>query len=226
MITRRRFLKNSFRSTLLVSLSQNLFIKANKKLPKVLIIGDSIAGGYFPFVQQMLRGKADVSMPIKADGSSDPCQGTTHGIKQIDQWIGTTEWNVIHFNFGLHDIKHINPENGKNSNNPNDPHQADPKHYKKNLQLIVDRMKTSGANLIFATSTPYPDTAIKPLRLPGMSEKYNKAASKVMKKNKIAVNDLYSFVLPQMEYLQRPNNVHFNETGCQALAKTGSQGDY
>ena len=50
-------------------------------------------------------------------------------------------------------------------------------------------------------------------------EKYNKAALKIMKKNGIAVNDLYTFVLPRMEELQRPNNVHFMESGSRVLAE-------
>ena len=33
-------------------------LEPNKELPKILIIGDSISGGYFPFVQESLKGKA------------------------------------------------------------------------------------------------------------------------------------------------------------------------
>ncbi len=40
-----------------------------------------------------------------------------------------------------------------------------------------------------------------------------------MKKNDIPVNDLYSFVLPRMQELQRPNNVHFTEEGSEALGE-------
>ena len=58
-----------------------------------------------------------------------------------------------------------------------------------------------------------------PLRDPGMPEKYNKVALKIMKKNQILVNDLHAYVLPRMEELQRPNNVHFTETGSRALAE-------
>lgn len=34
--------------------------ESNRELPKILIIGDSISGGYFPFVQDSLIGKAKV----------------------------------------------------------------------------------------------------------------------------------------------------------------------
>ena len=59
-------------------------------------------------------------------------------MKEIDKWLGQAKWDVIHFNFGLHDIKHIDPETGKNSKNLNHPQQANPEQYGKNLSEIVD----------------------------------------------------------------------------------------
>ena len=105
-----------------------LFVKCSEELPKVLIIGDSVAGGYFPYVEKQLAGKAKLFKPMVIDekGDTTSCEGTTMGVKQINEWIGDTDWDVIHFNFGLHDIKHIDPETGKNSKNLNHPHQASP----------------------------------------------------------------------------------------------------
>ncbi len=188
------------------------------KLPKVLILGDSISIGYYPFVKELLEGDVFITRPFREDGSAENCAGTSNGLKHIDRWIGETKWDLIHFNFGLHDIKHVDPLTGKNSKDPADPHQADPKQYKKNLEVIVDKLKTTGAKLIFATTTPYPDDVTGPLRDPGMPEKYNKVALKIMKKNGIFVNDLHAFVLPRMKELQRPSNVHFTESGSRALA--------
>jgi len=99
-----------------------------------------------------------------------------------------------------------------------DPHQAELKQYKKNLEEIVEKLKATGAQLIFATTTPYPE-GTKPYREFGDEVKYNKTATKIMKKNGIPVNDLHAFVLPQMEDLQRPNNVHFTEQGNKALGE-------
>ena len=127
--------------------------------------------------------------------------------------------DLIHFNFGLHDIKHVNPINGKNSNSFNDPHQASPEQYEDNLEKIVEILKKTGAKLIFATTTPYPNSKLKPARKPGMHKTYNQIALGVMKKHKVKINDLHSFVLPRMNELQRPNNVHFSEYGSKELAK-------
>ncbi|MFY0653186.1 MAG: SGNH/GDSL hydrolase family protein [Cyclobacteriaceae bacterium] len=194
---------------------------AGKHLPNVLVIGDSIAGGYFSIVEEELKGKALLFKPvvINEKGDSTSCEGTTMGVKYIDEWIGDTKWDVIHFNFGLHDIKHIDPETGKNSKNLNHPHQASPRQYGHNLEKIVSKLKASGAKLIFATTTPYPDKLGRQMRSPGMPKVYNEVALKVMNKNNIPINDLYTYVLPRMAELQKPENVHFLQKGSRELGR-------
>ena len=189
-----------------------------KVLPKVLILGDSISIGYTPFVREMLENLAEVRRPLNPDGKAENCEGTTKGVQEIDRWLGEEKWDVIHFNFGLHDIKHVNPDTGENSMNPKDPHQASIKEYRKNLSQIVDKLKATGAHLIFATTTPYPNPVDGPLRMPGEAQKYNEVALKIMEKNEIQVNDLYTYVKPQMEALMIKKNVHFTDEGSKALA--------
>ena len=219
MSSRRDFLIKTLSVSAVFALPNIVLGITNKKLPNVLIIGDSISIGYYPFVKELMRYKALVTRPFKEDESPENCQGTTNGVKNIDRWIGDAKWDLIHFNFGLHDLKHVDPVTRENSKDPEHPHQADLKQYKKNLEVIVEKLTTTGAKLVFATTTPYPDEVGGPLRDPGMPEKYNKVALKIMKKNGIAVNDLYAYVLPRMEELQRPNNVHFTEAGSRELAK-------
>ena len=133
------------------------FANDSKALPRVLLLGDSISIGYTPFVREMLEGKAIVIRPTKENGSPENCAGTTNGIKHIDRWIGDTQWDLIHFNFGLHDLKHVDPKTGKNSKKPEDPRQAEPKQYKKNLKKITQKLLLTTSPLLFATTTPYPD---------------------------------------------------------------------
>jgi len=227
---RRRFLKTTALLSWIIAFPKLIFAKSNQSLPNVLIIGDSISIGYTPFVKEMLAGRANVYRPTLETGEPENCEGTTKGVQNIERWLTATgvgnpmaigvgsRWDIIHFNFGLHDIKHIDPKTGKNSNNPKDPQQADLKQYKKNLEIIVEKLKPTGATLIFATTTPYPDNVGNPLREPGMSAKYNNAAVKIMNQNGIAINDLYAFMLPRMNELQLPQNVHFKPEGYHALA--------
>lgn len=218
MISRRKFC-STLGTAIAFSFVPELIIAGRNDLPNVLILGDSISIGYTKLVREILEGQANVSRPMRENGKPLNCQGTTNGVKHIDDWLSVSKWDVIHFNFGLHDLKHVDPETGRNSNNPDHPQQAGIKQYEKNLKEIVKKLIASNAKLIFATTTPYPDKPIGPLRRSDQAEKYNKVALKIMKKNEIIVNDLYGYVLPKMEELQLPNNVHFTKSGSVYLAE-------
>ncbi len=219
---RRKFLKTSAAIGLILTFPKILLSKPIQNLPNVLILGDSISIGYTPFVKEMLAGKANVYRPTLENGEPENCEGTTKGVQNIERWLTNSgagsQWDIIHFNFGLHDIKHVDPVTGENSNNPKDPLQADIKQYKKNMEIIVEKLKYSGARLIFGTTTPYPDDVEGVLRDPGMPLKYNRAAIKIMNRQSIAINDLYNFMLPRMNELQLPKNVHFKPEGYKELA--------
>lgn len=219
MNSRRNFIEKTVLATPFLIFPKFIFGSSNQNLPNVLIIGDSISIGYTPFVKDLLKFKANVLRPMLDEKKPENCSGTTKGIENIDRWIGNTKWDVIHFNFGLHDIKHVDPVTGENSNNPDHPHQANLKQYRKNLKTIVEKLKATKAKLIFATTTPYPDEVSGPLRKPGMPEKYNRAAIKIMNLNEIVINDLFAFMKPRMNELQLPNNVHFTPEGSKAMAE-------
>jgi lysophospholipase L1-like esterase len=190
-----------------------------ENLPQVLIIGDSISMGYTPVLQGMLYGKVDITRPPNSGGGWINCEGTKRGVEMIDEWLALGDFDVIHFNFGLHDLKHVQPDSGRNSNDPSHPQQSNLKQYDANLRLIVAKLKATGAKLIFATTTPYPDNPGGPLRRANQPLKYNKVALKIMKENGIDVNDLHGFTLPRMDELLLPNNVHFRPEANLELAK-------
>lgn len=211
-VSRRDFLQTAFSFGALMFVRPADIFLSRKDLPNVLIIGDSISIGYTPFVIEMLAGKAVVIHP---EGN---CEGTTKGVQKLDEWLGSTRWDVIHFNFGLHDLKHVNAKTGEPSTDPKDPRQADVKKYSENLKIIVAKLKASGAKLIFATTTPVPDKS-SPLREPEQVLIYNKAALKIMKKEGIPVDDLYGFASPSLNEIQIRDNVHFTSEGYRELAK-------
>ncbi|MFC1853677.1 SGNH/GDSL hydrolase family protein [candidate division CSSED10-310 bacterium] len=188
-------------------------MKLDPKLPFVLIIGDSISIGYTPYVKKILGGKANV---IHAPGNN---QGTTLGRQNLKNWLGKTEWDIIHFNWGLHDLKHVKVVGtAQNSDDPNDPQQADIRHYKNNMKILVKELKETGAKLIFATTTPYPNN-VSPSRIPEDAQKYNEVALKIMKENGVEINDLYTFILPKLKEVQKPINVHFEPEGSEILGE-------
>lgn len=187
-------------------------------LPQVLIIGDSISLGYTPVLQGLLYGEADISRPPNSGGGWINCEGTKRGVELIDDWLALGNFDVIHFNFGLHDLKHVHPDTGRNSTNASHPQQSDLVVYQSNLRAIVAKLKATDAKLIFATTTPYPDKPGGPLRRADQPRKYNEVALTVMKENHIAVNDLYSFTYPRMGELLLPENVHFRPSANIELA--------
>lgn len=216
-----RFLKSLLSIALLAAVTQvNAADEpAAKPLPRVLILGDSISIGYTPFVQDMLKSEAEVVRPTRPNGNAENCSGTTLGVTAIDRWlkIGGGKWDVIHVNFGLHDLKRQKAD-GTASDDPNDPHQADPAAYEKNLRAIVERLKATNAKLIFATTTPVPEATLSPHRDPADVVRYNDVARTIAAENGMAVDDLYAFAKPQLEKIQRPANVHFTDEGSKQLA--------
>jgi acyl-CoA thioesterase-1 len=185
-------------------------------LPRVMLIGDSISLGYTPLVRELLKGKANVHRPAANSGP------TISGLKDLDTWLAVdtppgqkpAKWDVIHFNFGLHDIKVM-------SGGLTAPVlQVPPDQYEKNLRELVKRLQATGAKLIWATTTPVPDsTTLRPLRLETDVVKYNEIAARVMADNKIPTDDLFNVVLPQEAQLQVKNNVHFTKPAYQLLAQ-------
>ncbi|MDG2390883.1 MAG: SGNH/GDSL hydrolase family protein [Planctomycetaceae bacterium] len=209
---------------LLIALCNGSHGDAEEK-PRVLILGDSISIGYTPYVQEMMKGEAVV---IRPTGKPNPktkqvraenCAGTNNGVKNIDRWLKKDggNWDIIHFNFGLHDLKRIKADSGQNSNDPKDPQQADLATYEKQLREITKKLHATGAKLIFATTTPYP-AGVKPHRAPEDAARYNEVAKKIVAEHSGTINDLYSFALPRLKEIQRPANVHFSPEGSQQLA--------
>lgn len=178
-------------------------------LPRVLILGDSISIGYTADVRSALKGKANVHRP------ADNCGPTTRGLMSLDKWLEGGKWDVIHFNHGLHDLKFVD-EKGQNTSPDKGKMQVPLADYEANLVKIVERLKQTGAKLVFATTTPVP--AGEPARKEGTEKAYNEVALKVMKAHGVAINDLHAFIAPKMTvYQTAPNNVHFKPEGSKVL---------
>jgi acyl-CoA thioesterase-1 len=128
-------------------------------------------------------------------------------LEQIDRWLGDGRWDVIHFNWGLHDLKKIE---GK--------HQVPIDGYEKNLRKLVRRLKPTGAVLVWCSTTPVPE-GCSPPRTNEDAVAYNAVAKEIMDAEGIMIDDLYAFALPRLEKIQRPANVHFTPEGSAVLAK-------
>lgn len=187
-------------------------IEEIKGLPHVLIIGDSISIGYTLPTRALLQGKVNLHR-IPTNGGP-----TTKGLMEIDKWLGKRKWDLIHFNWGLHDLKYM----GKDGTNlvPKEKGgvvQVPLADYEKNLEKLVGRMKKAARQLVWRNTTPIPLGS--QARYVGDAVKYNQAAARVMKKHKIPTLDLFSPSKQNMKDWMRVANVHYHPDGSQALAE-------
>lgn len=182
-------------------------------LPRVLLIGDSISIGYTIPVRELLQGTANVHRPLVN------CGPTIRGLDQIEKWLGDGKWDVIHFNWGLHDLKYLGPDNKKLAapDIPGSHQQVPIEDYEANLRKLVDRLLKTKAKLIWRSTTPVPQGAHG--RVPGDAARYNAIAKKIMDEHHITIDDQFAFALPRLEEIQRPANVHFTPEGSRELAK-------
>jgi hypothetical protein len=183
------------------------FVERDPNLPNVLLIGDSISIGYTPYVQKELAGKCNVYRIPENGGDSKKA------LAQFETWMGDSNWDVIHFNTGLHDMKRTVDNTldikGENVNSP--------KEYGNNLEEYFQRLETTGAKLIWASTTAVPEGAEG--RIKGEEVQYNQVAGKVRRKHpSIGLNDLYTLT-EQHPDDQKPANVHFEETGKEQQGK-------
>jgi len=170
------------------------FVVDDPKLPRILLIGDSVSRAYTETVRKALVGKANVH---RAPANCGP---TARGLQKIDLWLGDGKWDFIHFNFGIHD------RNTKIAD------------YSGRLEQLVLRLKKTGAKVIWANTTPLPDVPEKRFTKASIIER-NAAAAKVMEKHEVPINDLFAAITPRLAKLQNRDDCHFNGQGNAFLGR-------
>jgi acetyl esterase len=189
-------------------------IEDDPALPRVLLIGDSISIGYTLPVRKLLAGKVNIHrIPANA-------RHTGIGLEKINEWLGDGHWDVIHFNWGLHDLcyRSTDPATPNRKDKANGRLDLTFEEYQQNLSKLVKILKATGAELIWASITPVPEG--EPGRFKGDEIKYNKAALKIMKENGVMINDLHARAMRKLSEVQQPNgNVHFTPEGSDYLAE-------
>ena len=183
-------------------------------LPKALLIGDSISIGYTPHVVATLKGKVEVRH------NRGNAQHTGTGLKMLEKWIGKTHWDVIHFNWGLWDLCYRHPQSKVQGRRDKvrGTLTTPLEQYEKNLDQLVVRLKKTKAKLIWAHTTTVPKGEAG--RKVGDDTRYNDAATRVMKKHGIVINDLnaLSDSFPP-ELFTAPGNVHFKKEGSKKIGQ-------
>ena len=200
---------NQFRVASFLVLSFICFAAKPYQGKTVLVIGDSISIGYTPFIKTALSPNVEVAHNPGNGGS------TQRGLESIDKWLDNRDWDVILFNFGLHDMVHKD-SSGK-YDVVNGTIAVPLKEYRKNLEEIADKLNETTAKVIFVSTTLVPEGASgrKTASVPA----YNEVALKVMKKKDIQVVDLYQPSLEIHPNNSKPKDVHYTPKGYELLAQ-------
>jgi len=176
------------------------YVKDDPDLPNVLLIGDSISIYYTDTVRRLLNGHADVYRTPMGPGKAETL------FESLDDFLKSRQWDVIHFNSGLHDF-------ARTEGTPEDLEA-----YRNNLKTIIEKLRSTDAKLVWGNTTPVPEKAIASSN--ERCQKYNEVAAELMAEENIPVNDLYSAILPRhSEYWTAPNNIHFNSEGSALLGR-------
>lgn len=192
-------------------------------LPRVLLIGDSISLGYTGPVRDLLKGKVNVHRPdANCGGTSQALREREEGVPNIDRWLGDGPYDLIHFNWGLWDINRR--VNGKRDTAG--PITATEEEYATRLETLVLRLKETGAQLVWA-STTFVQGGWG--RIAGDEIRYNAIAKEIMDRHGVLIDDLHalSATFPiygqaaegEPEMFKSSGNVHFSTEGSQRLAE-------
>ena len=169
------------------------YVKDDPALPRILIIGDSISRGCTVPVRNALKGKVNVH---RAPANCGP---TRYGLEKLDVWMGEGGWDLVVFNFGIHDRR-----------TPTETYTA-------NLEQLIERIKPRTKKIVWLTSTPVPEGANEYVE--GSIERLNDAATPLMEKHGIPVVDLNAYITPKLDEYQLPKNCHFKGEGYEYMGK-------
>jgi hypothetical protein len=180
-------------------------------VPNCLIIGDSVSIGYTGVVKKALDGVCAVQHGPwdEHDGGAET---TAYGLSCLSEWLVTqaqahVKWDVIQFNFGLHDLS---------------PATADQEVYRQQLGRIADKLLRTGAKLQYALTTPFmPQSANGTM----VVERLNALATREMWNRSIPIVDLYTTVTAHCGAVYEhcdwckidPCSYHYNNAGYTQL---------
>ena len=178
------------------------------KLPRVLVIGDSISMNYHDAAKAALEGVANYH---RNEGNAGPSE---RGVLNAELWLGDYRekgfhWDVIQFNHGLHDLKQTYDAKTDTWGAYSVPIET----YKANLEKQIAILRKTGAKLIWCSTTPVPNhNKGTYARRKGASAEFNAAALEVIRRHPdILITDLHAVVdgSPVFDNWRKQNDVHF-----------------
>ena len=165
----------------------------DQKMPRVLLVGDSITKGYFGAAEKYLKGQANCARFATSACVSDPAF-----FAQLESMFSHYKYKVVHFNNGLHGIGYTEEEYQEG--------------YERALKMI--RKKAPGAKLILALSTPLLSTSAQNGLNPRIDER-NRIVRELAKRYDAEINDLHALSKGRPEFYKDPYHYKPVATGLQ-----------
>jgi len=163
------------------------------KLPRVLLIGDSICNGYSGDVCKELAGTVDVTF-----FATSKCVCDKSYLRSLAFFLDENDYAVIHFNNGLHSL----------SSNRQDWETC----LRAAVKLIKEKGK--GAKIIWASSTPLKDP-----KLTEKAQELNAIAARVMAAEGVPTDDLFALMNPLDREANWSDTFHFKGDAKKMQAK-------
>eukprot|EP00545_Synedropsis_sp_CCMP1620_P003181 CAMPEP_0119007208 /NCGR_PEP_ID=MMETSP1176-20130426/2853_1 /TAXON_ID=265551 /ORGANISM="Synedropsis recta cf, Strain CCMP1620" /LENGTH=266 /DNA_ID=CAMNT_0006959311 /DNA_START=87 /DNA_END=883 /DNA_ORIENTATION=- len=190
-------------------------LEPSPHLPNCLIIGDSVSIGYTPAATLLLQDVCQLQHG-PYDTTNGGAGNTKYGLACLPNFLRTqrqtqVKWDVIMFNFGLHDL--VNTPEAKAI-------------YRDDLAMIKQQLiaEQPQAKLLYATTTPF---MVDAMQNNTIVEDLNRLALEVMSSSDqhIDIVDLHAVVTNHCGDLyedcswcnQKPCGMHYNTMGYAAL---------
>ena len=167
---------------------------SDTKLPRVLLVGDSICNGYSAEVCKDLAGTAYVTF-----FATSKCVCDASYLRSLAFFLDEYDYAVIHFNNGLHSL----------SSDRQDWEAC----LRQAIQLIKEKGK--GAKIFWASSTPLKDP-----KLTEKAKELNAIAARVMAEENIPTNDLFALMDPLDREANWSDTFHFKTEPKKMQAKS------
>lgn len=173
---------------------------AQEKVPQVLFLGDQVHVTIVQAAAKELGGKVRIHFPPVGSANDS---GTA--LAKIGSLLGETKWDIIYFNFGIGDLFYKDPATREiriMTKDAGGVRVSTPEQYEKQLDALVQRLKTTKAKLIWGSTTPM--AKANNLFDANSEIEYNTIAARVMAKHKVPVVDLHGYIMAQF----KPDDKH------------------
>ncbi len=185
---------------------------------RLMLVGDSIAFEYGPYLMKMLEDEyvmyekegreiAAQNLDVAVGGNAGDSKNVVRFVKQMES-EGRFNFDLFLFNCGLHDLKRNKPDRAL---------QVPLADYESNLREVVAICKKNNVKAIFVDITPILDSRYGEnaefIRKNEDVIAYNEVALKVMKENDIPVIDLnaYTLSLGQLSQTMRDHAHYYTD---------------